>query len=202
MPSKIEYTIFHGPLAKTPGVKLWCMYDPLGLGFSEVYSFDIDLWTVYSTESQYEVRTPLGRMIDSGSLFSDFYGHGHSIFEAVEEAEHKLKDIAGSNLDVRVVTTLTKTLVVNPKVGAFYRGSVSAQQVPLNQWFYLENGEQVDQPISDDDQSIVWHNGEYTDAFYILKEKLIEIQNLDAAAGFRSGSLIGFKDMSEVNEGQ
>lgn len=166
---------------------LYLHHDPLGIGEYQHHNFDLEVFDTIDETSQFHLVVN-DKIIKRGSKYADYYGPGTSVIDALESARRSMADfgdVANSNVNFRVVTTIKHQLVFQSKDEPFYKGAVRVYTVPGGWW--IQGTTQYDeQPEREVKDFVVWENGVWTDAAQEVETILMTYQEADAVTDQRN----------------
>jgi hypothetical protein len=174
----------NGPLIDLGPVKMWLEHDPLGIGQQQRHDFALNLFQLWSTESQFVAKVG-DTMIKTGSTFNDYYGFGTSRREAMTEVEDYYQKMRGAQIDFLVQTKLiARPTLHDAKTPAFYNRTVRCFSLPKWRWKVCA-GTSVQDALGGETTFCIWLNGEPTNEAVTVQNLIDRIKAADGATNIR-----------------
>ena len=174
--------------------RLAAWVDPLKIGKSEWFKFEMEVFDLVETESKATVHVA-GELVKESGTHNDFYGIGTSWDREVTDlAAHYYKKFRDAGGEAKIITTICRTpSIFSTKPDGFYHHSVRSASVPYT-WYYDEGLDHTwasgkSRPRGDEESErteyVIWENGDWTSKRNELLYLLSCWQNEDTAGDNR-----------------
>jgi hypothetical protein len=145
------------------------------------HAFEVPTFMLASEESRVDVSYDGVDLCDFGT-FSDYYGFGSSPEEALRSTGERIKRMAGSNLDIAIVSTIELRPCLESKRPPFYNGAQRVCYIPPAWSHNRDDIKKTEEVFT------VWRNGFPTDEAGTFFARIADLVGRDAAPS-RNGDL-------------